>query len=179
MRFADAIQRRTTVTEGRPGRKPIWFATKHESKGFQSAVSWLQKAIERYPNAITAVLCPSDREARMVHSLLTPTFGSAVRLGDSHSFSFDDGILVTSIAQVKGLEFMNVLVWNPSDRYYPDSQAARNALYIAVTRAEENVCLVTWKRPSPALPHIFSKLVRGIDLDIEEEEAGSATGTSS
>ena len=171
MQLADAIQQRKTVTDGRPGRKPIWFATKSESKGIQSALSWLQKALERYPNAITAVLCPSEKEARHVYSLLTPTFGSAVRLGDAHSFSFDEGIIVTNISQVKGLEFLNILIWNPIARYYPDRPAARNALYVAVTRAEENVCMVTWSQPSPLLPNLYSPLVRGINLDIDEEES--------
>src|SRR5690606_5833017 len=113
MRLGDYIQQRQSVTAGRKGRTPIWFASRHESRALKAGISWLQQALERYPSALTAVLCPSNREAKHVLSLLTPSFGSAVRLGDEHSFSFDEGIIVSSIANVKGLEFLNVLIWNP------------------------------------------------------------------
>lgn len=137
------------------------------------AIGWLTRVIERYPDGIVAVICRTPKEARYAHGLLTPTFGSAVRLGDDSSFSFQEGILVTDIAQVKGLEFPQVLVWNPSAADYGRDERSKNLLYVAVTRAEEHLCLISWGKPSPLLPPLHSGLVRGVDRDAElaDEEA--------
>ena len=169
MKFAEAVQGRATVSSGRPGRTPIWFRCQTEAKGIVSMRDWLLKAIEKYPGQMTAVICHDLGEAKDALSLLKPTFGGAIRLGDSTIFAFDEGIVVSAVKEVKGLEFTNVAIWNPSARRYPDMQENRNALYIAATRAEENLALVTWAKPSPLLPDFKSDLVRGM-LVLEEEE---------
>lgn len=169
MRLADHIQQRQTVKGGRQGRIPIWFKCATESRGIKAAINWLNTAIERYPNAITAVICHDSQEARQTLSLLRPTFGATVRIGDDNHFTFTEGIVVTDVQQVKGLEFFNVLIWNPSSKNYPQQQHFRNLLYVAVTRAEENLCMVTWGRPSAILPAVNSPLVRGFDVQIDEE----------
>ena len=143
-----------------------------EDRAITAAIDWLKVAVERFPEEITVVVCASKEEAREVHRLLRPTFGAATRLGSDESFSFDQGILVTDVRSVKGLEFMNVLLWNPSRKIYPGSDEDRNALYVAITRAEENLCIVSWDRPSPLLPDIFSTLVRGYDLEPADEQDG-------
>lgn len=170
MQLADHIQQRQTVKGGRQGRVPIWFKCATESRGIKAAINWLNTAIERYPNAITAVICHNSQEARQALSLLKPTFGATVRIGDDNHFSFTEGIVVTDVQQVKGLEFFNVLIWNPSSKNYPQQQHFRNLLYVAVTRAEENLCLVTWGRPSAILPPVSSSLLRGFQVQMDEEE---------
>ena len=169
MRLAEYLQQRHKVTEGRPGRVPIWFRCTTESYGVRAALDWLMKAVERYPNALTAVICRDDAEAKHVASLLKPTFGSLVRIGNEQSFSFAEGIVVTSVACVKGLEFCNAVIWNPSNRNYDRSTLSRNLLYVAITRAEENLCIVTWGRPTSLLPPSNSRLMRVIRLGVEEE----------
>ena len=171
MKFADHIQQRDLVKEGRPGRVPIWFRAAKESKGLESCINWLSTAIERYPTALTAIICPTEQEAKYALSLLKPTFGEMVRAGDNISFSFDAGLMVTDVRQVKGLEFFNVLIWNPSEKNYPSSHAnSQNLLYIAATRAEENLCIVTWGKPTSLLPAANSSLVRCFQVKEEEEE---------
>lgn len=170
MKLADFVQKRSIVKEGRKGRVPIWFKAYKEQKGVGAAIEWLTKAQDRYPAATTCVICRNIQEAKYALSLLTPTFGPTVRLGDKDNFSFQEGIIVTEISQVKGLEFCNVLLWNPSVKNYPDNDISRNLLYIAITRAEENLCIVTWSHPSEILPSIQSPLVRGITVIEEEEE---------
>jgi DNA helicase IV len=78
-------------------------------------------------------------------------------------FSFEEGICVTWPELIKGLEFPYVLLWNPSRKSYPLKGRAKNKLYIAITRAENALGIVTWGRWSPLLPHVHSKLVRGFD----------------
>lgn len=171
MRLADHIQQRSLVKTGRSGRVPIWFRTRNESQGIEYILKWLSKAVELYPSMVTAVICATPEEAKFAYKMLQPTFGQLVRLGDAYSFSFEEGLLVTDVHQVKGLEFFSVLLWNPSAQSYGSHDYGRNLLYVATTRAEENLCLVTWGRPASALPTFgTSKLVRSMDMTITDEE---------
>jgi DNA helicase II / ATP-dependent DNA helicase PcrA len=172
MKLADHIQERNVVKEGRAGRVPIWFRCGRENRGVTSVIEWLGRALERYPGALTAVLCRTKQEAKYAYSLLRPTFGESVTLGDDHAFSLEQGILVSEVRQVKGLEFCNVLLWNPSKKSYTRNELDRNLLYVAITRAEENLCIVTWERASDLLPPPHSNLLRCLDLRREEDEDG-------
>ncbi len=171
MRLADHIQRRNLTQSGRAGRTPIWFMCRGEAAGVECALKWLTKAGELYPNRIAAVICATPQEAKFAYEMLKPSFGPRVRLGDATSFSFEEGVLVTDVRQVKGLEFFSVLLWNPSARAYPADELGRNLLYVAVTRAEENLSIVTWNHAAPALPPFgASNLVRSMDLTISDDE---------
>ena len=170
MRLADHVQKRDATQRGRPGRVPIWFRSRDEQLAIGAAIEWLEKAVRRYPTAITAVLCGDMAEAKYVLGLLRPTFGDSARLGDPTNFDFAEGIVVSTVRAVKGLEFCNVLIWNPSAKRFPDTPLSQNELYVAITRAEENLCLVSWQRPSPLLPGFGSILVRGIEVEPEEPD---------
>ncbi len=176
MKLADNVQRRQTVSEGRKGRVPVWFRCRSEARGIQATLAWLRQAVERYPHDMTAVVCSTPAEAKFAYGMLEPTFGPSVRMGDNHSFSFDEGIVVTDVKQVKGLEFTNVLLWNPSAKTYPASRWGQNMLYVAITRAEENLAYVTWNKPSPFLPSATSRLVRYVPVGLEEEEEQQTAG---
>jgi superfamily I DNA/RNA helicase len=170
MRLADHIQQRSLVKTGRAGRTPIWFKTRNESQGIEHVLKWLSKAVELYPSMVTAVISATPEEAKFAYKMLQPTFEQLVRLGDAYSFSFEEGILVTDVQQVKGLEFFSVLLWNPTPQSYGVNDYGRNLLYVAVTRAEENLCIVTWGRPASALPPFgSSKLIRSMDMTITDE----------
>jgi DNA helicase-2/ATP-dependent DNA helicase PcrA len=171
MKLADHIQQRDVGRGGRPGRTPIWFKCRNESQGIECVIKWLTKAVELYPTMVTAVVCATPQEARTAFKMLQPTFGQLVRLADHHSFSFEEGILVTDVHNVKGLEFFSVLLWNPSARAYASDSLGRNLLYVAVTRAEENLSVVTWERPAKALP-VFgvSGIMRWMDMTLREDE---------
>lgn len=179
MRLASRVADRPLPAQGRQGRVPIWFHRESESGGVQSSLDWLRKAAERYPDCITAVLCRKQEEASYIYGLLEPTFGPFIRLGKRSQFSFDEGIVVTTIDDVKGLEFTNVLIWNPSRSSYPkEDRLSKNRLYVGMTRAEENLCLVTWGRYSGLLPSTHSKLVRGYDFRDELEDRSSSNSQS-
>lgn len=170
MRFAESIHDRAEIMEGRKGRAPIWFRCRGESYGIKSVQGWLEKALQRYPTALTAVLCANMNDAKLALSMLQPAFGPVVRLGSDATFSFEQGIVVTAVPQAKGLEFVNVLLWNPSARDYPNTPLSRNLLYVAATRAAENLCIVTWSNPSPVLPSFNSPLVRGVPIGFDDEQ---------
>lgn len=177
MRLADYVQGHIGPRSGRAGRTPIWFRCKHEAQGIEYGIKWLNKATKLYPNSLVCVLCPNMREAHTTFRLLEPTFRNTIRLGEPNSFSFDEGIVVTDVAQVKGLEFHSVLLWNPSRVHYPTDTLGRNSLYVAITRAEENLCIVSWTAPSKALPPFYtSPLIRRQDVAKLLEEGESEAG---
>ena len=169
MRFADFILGQKRTKGGRKGKPPLWFKCLYENTGVTEVLSWLKRVLEKFPDELTAVICSDASEAHHVLSLLEPTFGAAVRLGDKYSFSFEEGIVVTDVESVKGLEFANILIWNPTSKTYPRTDEGRHKLYTAVTRAEDHLCMVTWGRQSRLLPNVYSKLVRGYERDIEDE----------
>lgn len=172
MRLANFIQRQEPSKTGRHGRTPIWFRCRDESQGIEHVLKWLTKASELFPTKIAAVICATPEDAHFAYRMLQPTFGPRVRRGDSYSFSFEEGILVTDVRQVKGLEFYSVLLWNPSVRAYANDDLGQNLLYVAITRAEENLCLVSWDRPSKILPPFgSSRLVRSMDMTIQDEDS--------
>jgi DNA helicase IV len=174
MRLADHVQGYHGIRKGRPGRTPIWFRCKNEAQGVEYALKWLNKATTLYPNALVAVLCPTMKQAYATYRLLEPTFQNTVRLGEQSNFSFDNGIIVTEVTQVKGLEFHSVLIWNPSRKDYPADHMGRNSLYVAITRAEENLCIVNWSLPSKGLPDFHSSsLIRRQDVALWSEEDAS------
>jgi DNA helicase II / ATP-dependent DNA helicase PcrA len=172
MKLAEYVVGKNSVETGRSGRTPIWFDCFDEEKAVESSIDWLSRALEKYPTAITAVLCKTSEEAKLVYSYLLPTFGTTIRLADKKFFSLDEGIIVCEVSQVKGLEFCNILLWNVSkSNYNRNKPKDKNLLYVAITRAEENVSLITWKAHSELLPPHSSSLVRHIQIEQEIVEA--------
>lgn len=170
MKFADYVSGMQRTTDGRKGRAPLWIRCRQEQRGVREALGWLERVMERYPGAVIAVICRHPADAHHVVSLLRPTFGEAARVGDEDSFALEEGIIAADVLSVRGLEFPHVLLWNPSGAAYPDKPRARNLLYVACTRAEENLCLITWGRPSALLPPPYSTLVRLHEPETDDEE---------
>jgi superfamily I DNA/RNA helicase len=66
-----------------------------------------------------------------------------VRVGHRDQFSFEPGVIVSNIHQVKGLEFDAVALVEPSEESYPGKQSeSRNMLYVGVTRAEDDLLVI-------------------------------------
>ena len=171
MKLADHISDNPRTTSGRSGNKPLWMRCIDENDGIEQLIKWLETKLEKYPTSIIAVVCHTASEAHYAESLLSPTFGSVVRLFSDNVFSFEEGIIVTTANNIKGLEFPIVCLWNPSKKQYPEKKNAQNALYIAVTRAQDILSIFSWDPPCVFLPNINSKLVYGVDRrELIEEE---------
>jgi DNA helicase-2/ATP-dependent DNA helicase PcrA len=67
--------------------------------------------------------------------------GLAVRLALHGAFDFAPGVVVTSLQDVKGLEFDYVVVPDAGPLQYPPTPEGRRALYVALTRASHQVWL--------------------------------------
>lgn len=168
MQFAAACRGDKLPAEGRQGPRPLWVRCRREEIGHAHIIRWLTEALRVHPGSLCSVLCASRDEARIAASMLKPAFGNLVELADPNAFTLDEGILVSDIAQAKGLEFSSVLLWNPSKKKLPDSPLSANLLYVAATRAQEELCVISWDQPSPRLPGFQSPLVNAYTSESDE-----------
>ncbi|MEI9949283.1 MAG: ATP-binding domain-containing protein [Pseudomonadota bacterium] len=105
---------------------------------------------QREPAASIAVVAHDADAAQRFHALLPER--AQARLVLSGEFTFEPGIDVTDLDNVKGLEFDYVLLPQVSDSVYPLNDRARRRLHVAVTRAVWQLWLVSGGNRSKILP---------------------------
>jgi len=145
------------------GPEPEFIQLESEQDYIFAIQDWIADIKQHYPHNHSAILCRTPKDARHIFQNLQNLGTSGLRLGEEHSFSFEPGLTVTSIEHVKGLEFRNVLIANPSDEHYRDnSRLDRNLLYVAITRAEEHLDFLLKDQPTPLLPmdHWHTKTIK-------------------
>jgi DNA helicase II / ATP-dependent DNA helicase PcrA len=99
------------------------------------------------PQALTAIICKKKTDIKLIH-------GALAGLPGVHSegiITFEPGTLVVNSHQVKGLEFTNVVLWNPSESDYRQTELDRNLLYVAITRACQRIDIIHWSPLAKAL----------------------------
>jgi DNA helicase-2/ATP-dependent DNA helicase PcrA len=109
----------------------------------------LRELRDRDPSASVAVILRHAEAARRLHGALARAV--TIRLVLDGEFTLAPGACVTTIEQVKGLEFSHVVVPDASTASYPDDPRSRRALYVAVTRAMHQAWLCTDGPWSPLL----------------------------
>ena len=127
-----------------------------QSFGDEGALaSWLAREVDtvlaRDRRASMAVLCRSPLTARRLAERLRAAEVPARLVFDGH-FLTRGPVQVTTVDEVKGLEFDFVVVPDAGAKDYPDDAAARRALYVAVTRARHQVVLACVGPRSPIVP---------------------------
>ncbi len=112
---------------------------------------WLLETLHRLevqdPTASITVVARSPEVARVYARILR--HGTAARLALNGEFEFRAGLTVTTIPEVKGLEFDYLLVPDANPSTYPLLDEARRALYVGVTRASHRLVLSTTGAWSP------------------------------
>lgn len=102
------------------------------------------------PTATIAIICRTPQAATRLARILR--WGLDLRLALHGDFDFGPGINVTSVEEVKGLEFDYVILPDASSSAYPDTAETRRALYVAVTRTVHHLVLSTVGTWTPVLP---------------------------
>jgi len=114
---------------------------------------WLADALPALraedPGTSVAVVCRTEPYARRLARVLG--FATGARLALGGRFSFGPGVQVTTVDEVKGLEFDHVVLPDASAATYPATGPARRALYVAVTRARHQLVLGSPGEVSPWL----------------------------
>ncbi|MEO7110772.1 MAG: ATP-binding domain-containing protein [Polyangiaceae bacterium] len=106
----------------------------------------LVKLQEADANISVAIIARTTLTARRIAQRLTEAPRRVVLDG---SFNASSGIVVTTVEQVKGLEFDTVIVPDASYAEYPDTPASRRALYVAATRARHQLVIMSAEKMSP------------------------------
>jgi DNA helicase-2/ATP-dependent DNA helicase PcrA len=110
----------------------------------------LRDLVEREPGASVGVIAADQDAARRAHALVAEL--PEARLVLDGGFTFEPGIDVTDIDNVKGLEFDYVVVPDATASAYPMTNEARRRLHVAVTRASHQLWIVSGGASSPLLP---------------------------
>jgi DNA helicase IV len=109
----------------------------------------LRDLLEREPHASVAVIASSPEQARAFHRVIADM--SWARLVLEGGFSFEPGVDVTDVDNVKGLEFDYVVIPDATARAYPANDEARRRLHIAITRTSHQLWVVSSGVRSPLL----------------------------
>lgn len=134
---------RSLTDLGPPPPPPFTAITPARHHHGAHLVLWLTDELRRIqtedPSGSIAVICRSDVLARSLATTLG--YGLTVRLALDGEFEFAPGITVTSVQEVKGLEFDVAIVPDAQPSVYPPTPASRRMLYVAVTRATHHLGL--------------------------------------
>jgi DNA helicase II / ATP-dependent DNA helicase PcrA len=147
-RSAKEIMELAAKVSGRPvdtSKAHPGAAEFHEVGDFPAAAAKLKELVAGFrdadPRALTAVICKKKADIRPIRAALAGVAG----LHDEGAISFDPGVLVVNTHQVKGLEFTNVVLWDPNEGDYRQNELDRNLLYVAITRACKRIDIVHWR----------------------------------
>ena len=121
----------------RHGPQPEWIRVETPAVLPHRVGQWIEARLKDSPRALTAVICRWPKQAQELFQELRKLGLSSVRLGYRDQFDFSPGVVITNAHQVKGLEFRNVLIVDPSEENYSmTNEEEKNLLYVAITRAE-------------------------------------------
>ncbi|MFO1518787.1 MAG: 3'-5' exonuclease [bacterium] len=140
-------------SSGRSGPIPTFHQTEDPSLLVHRIGQWITERQKDSAKSLSALICRWPKQAVALLEELRKIGFAGLRLGHRDQFDFSPGITITNVHQVKGLEFRNVLVVEPSEEnYHADNEEERNLLYVAVTRAEERLDFIGTKAASSLLP---------------------------
>ncbi|OFZ26876.1 MAG: hypothetical protein A2381_19810 [Bdellovibrionales bacterium RIFOXYB1_FULL_37_110] len=111
----------------------------------------LEKLMEREPKASTAIICSSLDSAKRYHAGLSHL--GNIRLVEDANFIFRPGVDITTLEQVKGLEFDYVIIPDLDLDNYPVSDYSRRKLHLAMTRAIYQLWILSPVAFSPLIPN--------------------------
>lgn len=150
----------TSLMTVRNGPEPAVILTDNYETQPHLIGLWMQERVKENPHSLSAVICRWPKQAEHLAGVLRKIGYPFVRWGYRENFDFSPGVTVTNVHQVKGLEFRNVLIVNPTEEQYsPQKEEERNLLYVATTRAEVRLDFICRGRPTSMLPAIRKKTV--------------------
>ena len=116
----------------RHGEAVVTESAADENELIQNTQKQIKKWQEQGYETI-AIVCPNQEIADAVSNKLSKNMKLLPNRGDR--VEFGNGVLVLTIEYVKGLEFDAVLIYDCSEKNYPEEDAYVKRLYVAVTRA--------------------------------------------
>ena len=131
------------VPFGRPGRPITWHRAVDQNDFLETLARWTDDLMKKDPHKLIALICRYPRQAMELKDELKEMLSHEIRVGHRDQFSFEPGIIVSNIHQIKGLEFDAVALIEPSEQFYPGKNSeSRNMIYVGVTRAQEDLLVI-------------------------------------
>lgn len=158
MEFARCIRRDVPMEPvQRHGEAPALIACESVEDERRRILELLKQDIEEKCSTKLGILCKSQEQAKLLYLWLNRQIedNRVLHLLSYDSTEFYDGILVSSIAVSKGLEFDQVIIPDADCDNYR-SEYDRGLLYVACTRAIHRLTLLYNGNPSPFLPNSSS-----------------------
>ena len=112
----------------------------------------LRSLVLRERKANVAVVTRYAAQAEMYYQGLKKSEVPALRRVYGKNFSFQPGIDVVDVTQIKGLEYDYVVLAEVNANSFPTQKEARHLLHIAATRAVHQLWVTSVGDPSPLLP---------------------------
>lgn len=100
------------------------------------------------PHANVALVARFPQQADVYFEGLARAEVPRVRRVARQDFTWEPGFDVTDVRQTKGLEFDEVVLLETTASSYPDTAAARHAMYVGATRAAHQLWCITSEKPS-------------------------------
>jgi len=148
MTLANRVAGNPKKVEGRQGPPPAFQNVGDKDDLLETITNWVHVLQSSGPNKLIALICRYPKQAMELKEDLQEMIpkDNGLRLGHRDQFSFEPGIIVTNVHQVKGLEFDAVCIVEPSEENYAQYRPeSRNLLYVAITRAEDELMLIGTK----------------------------------
>jgi DNA helicase IV len=146
MTLAHKVAGNPKKVEGRAGSDPEWYKANNRDSLLENLVGWTNRMIAIDSYKLIAIICRYPKQAMELKEELEEFFPGEVRLGHRDQFSFEPGVMVTNIHQVKGLEFDSVALIEPDEDNYPiKREESRNMVYVGITRTQDDLLLTTIK----------------------------------
>ncbi len=123
----------------------------HQAADEEGALTALRALVEKLvaedPKSLTAVICKKKTDEKMLYRALCGVQG----LHGPGELTFEPGVAVTIAHQVKGVEFANVILYDPNTKDFRNSAIDRNLLYVCITRACRRLDIVYWRELAAGL----------------------------
>lgn len=132
---------------GREGVPVGQFSFPDEAQSQLFLAGALKDLVEREPEASIAVIASSPDVAQALVPALDDV--PRTRLVVDGGFTFEPGVDITDVTNVKGLEFDYVVIPDATAAAYPATDEARRQLHVAVTRASHQLWVVAAGRRTP------------------------------
>ncbi|RKH55005.1 ATP-binding domain-containing protein [Corallococcus llansteffanensis] len=140
------------ASPARPGREGAPVGFHHfpdEAQAWLFLGDALRDLVLREPHASVGVIASSRESAQSFHRVIAEMpWARLVLEGD---FSFEPGVDVTDVDNVKGLEFDYVVLPDVTARAYPADDEARRRLHVAVTRSSHQLWVASSAVRSPLI----------------------------
>lgn len=107
------------------------------------------------PRANVCVIAKTPERADLYYQGLQKAEVPRLTRVRNQDFTFKNGVEVTDVRQVKGLEWDYVVIVDVTEEMFPETDENRHLLHIAATRAAHQLWLVCAGRPSSLLPERF------------------------